>query len=144
MIRSFTLIEVIIVIAIIAILAGIAFSTFQAFQPSLQLSEATRTLSTNLRYAQQLSVTEQVNYCVDLYPDEKKYKVVQCESLDLVSEIVLNEEIQSIALAGFINERVEFNPYGAARRSGTITIQNTNNDTKTIQVKPSGFVKVSE
>jgi len=141
---GFTLVEMLIVIAIIVILIGISIPVFRNFQPTLQLNGSVRDLVVDLRYTQQLTVTEQVNYCVQFFLPEKKYRIVQCGDEEPILERFLPEKIKNLIVTGFTNDEVEFNPYGAAKESGTITLENTEDKTKTIKVRPSGFVKVTD
>jgi hypothetical protein len=99
-------------------------------------------LINNLRYAQQLAISQQINYGVHFYPDQKKYQVVKystpeemIKNIFLPSEIIINQ-------ATFANNQLKFNIYGAAVEAGTIVLENKNHNTSTIEVKPSGFVKL--
>ena len=141
--NSFTLIELLIVLAIIGILVGVSIPVYRQFQPTIQLNGAVRTLVTDLRYAQQIAVTEQINHCFQLFLTEKKYQIVQCGQTQPLLEVVLPNEIESLS-ANFTDDKVEFNPYGAVKESGTIILENTKNQTKTIEVRPSGFVKIKK
>lgn len=142
--QAFTLAEFLVVIAILVILAGITIIFFKNFQPDYQLNGATRNLITNLRYTQQLALTEQIKYCLKIFLPEKKYQVIPCDAGQPVLEVSLVEEIKSISTSGFINNKIEFNPYGAAKASGQVILENINGKTKTIEVRPSGFVKTIE
>ena len=62
--NGFTLIELLVVIGILSLLFLIGIPAFRAYQPALQLSGSVRELVTDLRYAGQLSVDEQVNHGV--------------------------------------------------------------------------------
>ncbi len=141
---GFTFIELLIAISVIGILAIVAIPGFRAFQPTLQLSGISRELISDLRYAQQITVTEQVEYCVVFFPIERKYQIIQCGGTQPIKEKILPGEIQTITISGFTNNEVRYNPYGAVREAGTITLENTKNITKTILVRPSGFVKIGE
>jgi len=59
-------------------------------------------------------------------------------------ERIFPQEIINFSAAGFTNDQIEFNPYGAVREGGQITIENTKNKIKIINVRPSGFVKIIE
>lgn len=141
--KGFTLIEILVTIAIIAVLVGITIPVFRSFQPTLQLSGTVRALASDLRYTQQMAVTEQINYCLQLFLLEKKYQIVQCGQTQPILEKTLPDEIVSFS-ANFTNNEVEFNPYGAVKEDGIITLENSKSQTKTIEVKPSGFVKITE
>lgn len=140
--KSLTLIEILIIIGIIAIIVGVSVPVFNIFQPTLQLNGAVRNLTTNLRYTQQLAVTEQINYCLQLFLPEKKYQIIQCDKTQPMIEVYLPEKIKQITSDGFTNNKVEFNPYGSVKENGTIALENTENKIKTIEVRPSGFVKI--
>ena len=60
--RGFTLAEFLIIVGIMAILVGIGFPVFKNFQPGLRLSGEVRELASDFRLAEQLAVTEQINY----------------------------------------------------------------------------------
>lgn len=136
--------EVLVISAIIGIIIGITIPIFNQLQPGLQLSGTVRDLISNLRYAQQLTVTEQVNYCLKLFLSEKKYQIIQCGEVIPLSEVFLPSGIATFDAAGFSANQVEFNPYGAVKEPGTIVLENTQNKIKIIEVKPSGFVRITE
>jgi prepilin-type N-terminal cleavage/methylation domain-containing protein len=142
--KGFTLIEILIVITIIAIIAGISVPAFRSFQPDFQLSGAVRDLVSDLRYAQQLTVTEQINYCLKFFLAEKKYQIIQCGQNQPLLEKLFPEGIKALTVNGLTDNKVEFNPYGAVKEDGTIILENTRDKTKTIEVRPSGFVKVTD
>ncbi len=141
---GFTLIELLVIIGIIAILIGISVATFRSFQPDLQLSGVVRNLIIDLRYAQQLTVTEQVEYCVRFFQLEKKYQIIQCDQPSPLLEKLLSGEIKTLTVSGLSNNEVRFNPYGAVKESGTVILENTKDKTKTIDIRPSGFVRITE
>lgn len=139
--KSFTLLELLVIISIIGVLTLSAIPAFRAFQPSLQLSGTTQELVGDLRYIQQLTVTEQKEHCIQFFLADKKYQVKRCEG-ELIKEKVLPQEIESLSVSGFTNNEVRYNPYGAVKESGTIDLKNIKNATRTISVRPSGFVEV--
>jgi prepilin-type N-terminal cleavage/methylation domain-containing protein len=142
--KSFTLIELLIVLGIIAILSLLIIPTIRNYQPSLQLSGLAREIVTDLRYIQQLTVTEQVEQCLKVFSAEKKYQIKQCDSQEIIKEKIMPGEIKTLSSSGFTDEEVRYNPYGAVSEAGTITLENIKDETKTIQVKPSGFVEISD
>jgi len=147
---GFTLIELLIIVGVIGILVGISIPVFKRFQPVFQLNGAVRGLVTDLRYAQQLTVTEQKEHCVRFfpeseYPENKEYKIIQCqdpEAEEILKTISL-QEIDSITITNFSNNEARYNPYGAVKEAGSITL-GINGKVKTIDVRPSGFVRITE
>ena len=143
--RGFTLIEILIIIGIIAVLVGIGIPVFRSFQPVLQLNGAVRDLVTDLRYAQQLAVTEQLEHCVRFFPEDKEYKIIQCQNpgAEEILKTISFQEINSITVADFSDNEARYNPYGSVKKDGAVTLE-VNGKTKTIEVRPSGFVKIKK
>ena len=145
--KSFTLMEFLVIIGIIGILVLITIPAFRKFQPDLKLSGITRNLVSDFRYTQQLAVTEQIEYCLHFpigFPINRKYQIIQCGETQPIKEIFLPEEIIGLTIdPSLTNNEVRYNPYGSVKESVDITLTNTQNKTKTIEVRPSGFVRVS-
>ena len=45
-------------------------------------------------------------------------------------------------IIGFSDEKVVFNPYGAVKEMGSVSLINIEQKIKIIEVRPSGFVKI--
>lgn len=142
--KGFTLIEFLIAISILSVVFLISLYSLRGLAPDLQLSGTARQIATDLRYVQQLSITEQEDYCIKMFFDTKKYQVIKCDETKIISEKVLPGYISNFSSTVFAENKIEFNPYGAVKESGTITLTNTVSKTKTIDIKPSGFVKIND
>lgn len=129
---------------ILAILALVTIPAIRGYQPNLQLVGSAREIVTDLRYIQQLSITEQVEYCLKIFSVEKKYQTKKCNDSQILKEKTLPDEIKNLSSTGFTDDQIKYNPYGAVSEAGTITLQNIKNETKNIQVKPSGFVEITD
>ena len=144
--NSFTITETLIVVAIIGILALISFPVFRNFQPTLQLNGTVRDLVSNLRLTQQLAVSEQVEYCFvlpDDFPFNREYQIIQCGESQSFKQGLIPEEIIGLTIVPSLsNNEVRYNSYGAVKESAQITIENVQNKTKTINIRPSGFIRV--
>ncbi len=141
--KGFTLTEILIVIGIIVILAGISIPVFRTYQPTLQLSGAVRDLITDIRYVQQMAVTEQINHGIFLYLDDNQYQIIKYKELEeVLFSKNLPETVSFYEIEGLIDNQIIFNPYGAIKESGNITLINTKQESKTIDIRPSGFVKI--
>jgi hypothetical protein len=120
---------------------------FRGYQSTLELNGTARDLISDLRYAQQLSLTEQIEYCVRFpadFPIDRKCQVVQCgQTQPIKPETVIPKEIIELTFSSVLtNNEIRYNPYGAVKESVDITLKNTKGDTKIIKVKLSGFVKI--
>ena len=141
--RGVTLTELLVIIAILGILALIGIPAFRGYQPSLELSRAVRGLIGDLRYAQQLTVSEQIEHGVRFSTSTDSYQIVKhLQPEQILEEKNLPNEVNFQLITGFGDSEAVFNPYGAAKESGTITLINSKNTTSTIEVSPSGFVKI--
>ena len=141
--NCFTIVEILVVLGITGVLALIGIPAFKIFQPSLQLSGVVRELATDLRYAEQLAITEQVDHGIVFFPGTGQYQVVRFGDPDEVLESkTLPGEVSFQGITGLTDNEAVFNPYGAARESGIIILVNTKNSTSGIDVRPSGFIKI--
>jgi len=136
--------EILVVISILGILFLISIPVFKSFQPTLQLNGVVRNLVSDLRYTQQLAVTEQFDYCLQFFSTEK-YQIIQCGGTQPVKEIFLPEEIIELIInPALSNNEIRYNPYGAVKESAAITLKNSKDKTKIVEVRPSGFVRTTE
>lgn len=144
--NSFTLTETLIVVAIIGILSLISFPVLRNFQPTLQLNGIVRELVSNLRLTQQLAVSEQIEYCFVLpnnFPSNRAYQIIQCGESQSFKQGLIPEEIIGLTIIPSLsNNEVRYNSYGSVKESAQITIENVQNKTKTINIRPSGFIRV--
>lgn len=141
---GFTIIEFMVAISFLSVLFLMSLYSLKELTPDLQLSGTARELVTDLRYAQQASITEQSDYCIKMFFDLRKYQIIKCDESEVISEKVLPDHITAFSSTVFSGNKIEFNPYGAVRESGTITFGNANGKTKIIEVKASGFVKIND
>lgn len=143
--KAFTLIELLVVVAVIGAAAGISLVGFKALQPSVKLRSALQLLVVDLRYAEQLAVTEQLDYGVQFSTTTGEYRLLRHSTTTeefLVKS--LPEGISFHEITGFTDNEAVFNPYGAVRETGTVSLQNSKMETRTIEIRPSGFVKIQE
>ncbi len=140
--KSFSLIELLVVIGILGALALGGVLAFRTYQPALELSGAVQELVGDLRYAEQLAVTEQKEYGIQFFASEGRYQLMKFgQSPEVIAVVEFSPKV-SFQYISLTDDRVVFNPYGAAKEPGEVTLINTNNSTTTIQIKASGFVKV--
>lgn len=141
--RGFTLFEFLVIIAIIGIMATVSWSALRTLQPSWRLDGAVHDLATDLRYAQQQSVTEQVNYGIHFSSTTNEYQMIRYgTTTENVLEKSLPEGVNFYQITGFNGDEVVFNPYGAVKEMGSVSLINIEERIKIIEVRPSGFVKI--
>ncbi|MFC1612939.1 Tfp pilus assembly protein FimT/FimU [Patescibacteria group bacterium] len=138
------LLEILIVISILGIVSSVSLPYLRTFSSNLKLSKATKTLSSDLRYAQQLTVSEQVVHYLQIFEVAKKHQIIRSDTMAVIKEEALPEKINFQEITGFTNDKIIFNFYGAVLESGLIILINEQT-TKlaNINVKPSGYVEYS-
>jgi hypothetical protein len=139
--RALTLVEILTIIGIIGILALIGIPAFKIYQPNLQLSGTVRELVTDLRYVQQLTMTEQVEHGIRFF-SSTEYQIIRYGPPEEILESKVLDGVSFQEITGFTNNEIIFNPYGAVKEMGIITLINTKNSTTSINVRPSGFIKI--
>ncbi|MFA5047787.1 MAG: prepilin-type N-terminal cleavage/methylation domain-containing protein [Patescibacteria group bacterium] len=138
---GFTLIELIIVLSIILILTAISLPVYSSIQPNLDLNASIRQTTSDLRLAQQLAVTEQINYSVIFDVVDNSYSIVNTKTNYIVKSYNINRNVRIESITGLASSTATFNATGASLESGTIVLANSNNRQSTIEIKPSGYVK---
>lgn len=130
--------EITAVMAVMAVLALVSLPVYQQLKPVLKLNAEARQLASDLRYAQQLAITEQTGYFVILDVLDNSYSIVK-----FPSQTIKNHSLDGVSfssIAGLTANTAGFTATGAAEESGTIVLTN-NEKTKTVEIKPSGYVK---
>jgi prepilin-type N-terminal cleavage/methylation domain-containing protein len=136
--RGFSLIEILVVVSILGILSLMGVLVFNSNKSFFLLSGETRDLVGNIRYAQQLSVTEQIEYSIYFDFLNNSYQIIKHGEEDLIisdkkiSQQVILEEIDNYTEA-------RFNPYGAVKKSGKIKLKIEESE-KIIDIRPSGIL----
>lgn len=139
------LVNILVSIGIIALLTAVTIPYFRRFQPDLKLHSAARALTTDLRYAQQLTITEQVVHSVVFDLINKKYEVIKAEPENTVLKMVfLDAEINYGGISGLTGNQVSFNSYGGVSEAGQITFTNNYGSTVIVNIKPSGYIQLNQ
>ncbi|MGM0439194.1 MAG: pilus assembly FimT family protein [Patescibacteria group bacterium] len=138
--QGFTLIETSIVIVFIILFASISVVSFFNYQESVEDSGEARELVSDLQYAKQMSISEQINYGVVFNFTDNSYQVVKHGSeKEIIKEKQFAKEINLKDVDQY--SEVKFTRFGAVFRSGEIIIE-TNDFYQNIHIKPSGFIDV--
>lgn len=143
---GFTAIELIIVLMIVGILATVTIPVISQFLPGIRLTGTTRSLTADLRVAQEKAVTSQNQNLIRFFPNvlPPKYQLIEItnavESI-IREEILPSDEIMAID-ASISNNQIIFSPDGGPSSSGNITLSLAGK-TKIISVSPAGFIKIN-
>lgn len=141
--KAFTIIELLISISIIGILSLISLPVYKTLLPNINLNSVTRDVASDLRYAQQMSVTEQINYSVIFDKDFNRYSIKK-ETGEIVRSETLRNDVKINSVDMPEANQVVFNATGAATQTGSISFINLKGTISTIEIKPSGYVKIQQ
>ncbi|MFA4998571.1 MAG: hypothetical protein WC514_00910 [Candidatus Paceibacterota bacterium] len=143
--KAFTVAELLVSIFIIGVLSLIAIPAFRTFAPNLELSGTARELASNLRYCQQMSVTEQVEYGIRISTTTREYQLIKYGSPEEIIETKeLSEKLDFYEVSGFADNEIKYNPYGSVKEEGSVSLINNKGVILIIEVSPSGFVKIKK
>lgn len=140
--RGLTLAELLVAIGIIALAAAVSVPFYRVVSLNLNLNAASRDLASDLRYAQQLAVTTQINHRVVFDAAENSYSIKNSSSGETVKSRAIKDPIIISSISGLADNTVTFNATGAVTSTGSITLANPNNREAVIEIKPSGYVKI--
>jgi len=139
------LLDLLVSFGIIALLATITIPYLKKYQPNLKLNAAARNLTTDLRYAQQLTVTEQIVHKVSFDLINDQYQILKVNTATTTIKTVdFEPEVSIEQVTDLTDNMVVFNYYGAVSQFGTVVLTNTNGQIATINIKPSGYVQLAE
>ena len=139
------LIDLVVAIGIIALLSTLAIPYLRKYQPNLKLNAAARALTTDLRYAQQLTVTEQKVHLVEFDAINGEYEILKIDAATTtVKTVILDQEVSIKQITDLIDNQAIFNFYGGVSQAGTVILTNTNNVDATVNIKPSGYIQLQE
>lgn len=141
--RGSMLVELLVALSIIALLAASAIPYLKKYQPNLKLNAAARDLTTDLRYAQQLTITEQKVYQVIFDLIDNKYQIQKIgAATTTVKSVILETGVTIKQITDLSGQTVVFNYYGGVSQAGKIILTNINNAESTINIKPSGYIQL--
>ena len=139
------LLNLVVSLGIIALLTTIAIPYLRKYQPNLKLNGIARDLTSDLRFAQQLTVTEQAVHKVKFNLVNNSYQILKITTAtSTVKGVSLDPQINFQQISGFTNNEVTFNYYGGVSQAGQIILSNINGLTATINVKPSGYIQLAQ
>lgn len=140
---GFTILELMVAIGIAMVVLGIAVPSLMAWMPTLRLSSAARQVATDLQVARMKAISQNIKFRVNFVgsiPGATSYNVEKDNGLGtFITEsgpFALPDGITVSAL----NATSEFQPRGTVNASSTITLQNVNSETKSVQVAAVGRV----
>jgi len=139
------LLNVLVSFGIIALMATISIPYIRQYQPNLKLNATARDLTADLRYAQQLTVTEQVIYLVDFDLDNDSYQILKSGvATTTIKTVEFDSDVSFQQVTDLTDNQVTFNFYGGVSEAGQIILVNANGKTATINVKPSGYIQLEQ
>lgn len=143
--RGELLINLLVSIGIMIIMITLSIPMLNSFKPNLALSSTIRDLTTDLRYAQQLTITEQTAHIVDFNELNNSYQILKIGiATTTIKTVEFPSEVSYQNITGLTNNQVRFNSYGGVKEPGEIILINTTGNTKTINVKPSGYIQLAQ
>lgn len=137
------LVNILVALSVVALLTTISIPYIKQYQLNLKLSATARALTADLRYTQQLTITEQVAHLVELDDISDSYQILKiAAATTTIKTVTFDSNVSFQSITGFTNNQVRFNSYGGVSENGFIVLINISNRTKTITVKPSGYVQL--
>lgn len=138
---GFSLVEILVVISIIGTMALVSLPLLNGYQKSSRLKNEARALATDLRLTQQLAITEQKIYTLELDPNTNSYDIKN--STQTIKSVIIHQEVAISELSTLTDLTAQYNPTGAVAQTGLIYLTNTKNETSTVEIKSSGFVSIT-
>lgn len=137
------LMNVIVGVGIFAMLSLLSIPYLQRYQTSIKLNGVAKNLTADLRYAQQLTITEQNAYLVQFSTSTQDYSILKTGvATTTIKTVAFPAEISYQSISAGLNNQVIFNYFGGVSQSGTVVLKNSEDKTTTINIKPSGYIQL--
>lgn len=141
--RGITIIELLTTLGLIVLVAGIVSGVFiRSTLSSTTLHAASRDLATNLRYAAELATTTQNNHAIRFNISNSSYEIIRLTTPEVIIKNIALPSSITFSSVTFPDNTVVFNVLGAVTQAGSITLQHNASQTATIEVRPSGYVRI--
>ncbi|PIT90709.1 MAG: hypothetical protein COU22_00715 [Candidatus Komeilibacteria bacterium CG10_big_fil_rev_8_21_14_0_10_41_13] len=140
--KGFSLVELITVVAIIGILASLTYPSFNNYTQNQELKNSAKELLSNLKLAQQYTVTEQAKYSVAINLMSGSYSLIKKGDPDqTIQSFSLDEDVYFSSANGIQDSEAVFNPTGAVDYSGEVFLTHQQSERLVkVTIKPSGYV----
>ncbi|MFH1564431.1 MAG: type II secretion system protein [bacterium] len=136
------LIELLVSIGILGLIASITMPYIRISISNIVLANVVKEITTDLRNAQQQTISEQTFYYAQFIMEENKYRIIEESTETIIKEKILPPEINFYSINGLTDNEARFNYFGAAIESGTIIFVNTStNAMSSIEIKPAGYIR---
>ena len=134
--------EIMAVMAVISLLIAISVPVYSQMAPTIKLNSVTRAITSDLRYAQQLAVTQQINHAVFFDLVNNSYFIINLESQAQIKTVEIENGVSIQNISDLTDNQAIFGATGAVVEAGQITLLNQKNDSAIIELKPSGYVQI--
>jgi len=143
-IKGGILIDLVVTVGIVVLLSTLAIPYIRRYQPNLKLHSTARNLASDLRYAQQLSVTQQKVHVIYFDIANERYLLQRLETAatTTVKTVNFDPEVDYQQVTGLDDNYVYYNFYGGVSQAGQIILKNDNDQTSIINIKSSGYVEL--
>jgi Tfp pilus assembly major pilin PilA len=139
------LVNLLVALSIVAILTTITIPYIKKYQPNLKLHATARDLTSDIRYTQQLTVTEQKVHLVAFDLAHDSYTILRIDAATTtVKSVSLDPDINFKEVTDLTDDQIVFNFYGGVSQAGRVVLTNINDITAVINIKPSGYVQLEE
>ncbi len=138
-----SLIEILAIAGVTVLISLISIPAFIGYQKNSKLKNEARQLATNIRLAQQLAITTQNVYQIKIFSEnEKRYQIRDENNDTTIKDVHFDPEVRISQIDNFTDQIIRFTATGGVIESGNLYLVNTNNQTSTLQIKPSGYVQI--
>lgn len=136
--------NIMVVIAIIGLMTTLSIPYIRNFQPAMELNSAKKEITSDLRFAQQSAVTQQIVYTVKFYTEQDGYEMIKGGdgAISTIKYVELPSAVNMEDVVGSDDKEVEFNFYGGVDEPCQVVLSNSQGKTGQVNIKPSGYIEM--
>ena len=141
--KGFILLNTLVAIVFFIVVVTISMPYIRNYRINSELSAEARKIVGDLKYTGQRSVTEQIVYGIVFDEINNSYQIIKVDgATSTVKTLFLENSIELKQVNGLPGNLVKFNFYGGVNDSGEIILESVLGREITIEIKPSGYVKI--
>lgn len=136
------MLEILVVLGIAILITTVSSVYLRSIQPQSSLNATAKDITGDIRLASELASTTQINHIVRFDLLNGSYTLARLTAPEIILKTEYLESKLVFSQTTLPQNSAEFNTLGASVAPGTVTLTHQNGLNITIDIRPSGYVRI--